>query len=871
MSAVDAAGTVNAANGPGDAPGAPDDGAHIAVIGMACRFPGARDPEEFWDNLVRGVDSVTRFPERPVPGGSGERYVPAGGFLDDPEWFDAGYFGYSPREARIIDPQHRVLMECAVEALEGAGCDPARYPGVVGVYAGGTDTAYAAVLRSRRDALPSVSDWEIRLATGLDFLTSRTAYKLGLRGPAVTVRAACATSLVAVHLAVQGLLAGDCDLALAGGVTVRFPAEPGVYAEGGILSPDGSCRTFDAGARGIVGGEGAGLVLLKRLPEALADGDPVRAVIRGSAVNNDGADRIGFTAPGVNGQAAVVRAAQEVADVDPATVTYVEAHGTATPLGDPIEVAALTRAFGGAGAAAAGRRRGARCAIGSVKTNIGHTDAAAGAAGLIKTVLALERGLIPPSLHFTEPNPEIDFDAGPFRVATRLSEWKPDGTPRRAGVSSFGMGGTNAHVVLEEPPPRAPAPPGGPWQLLVLSAKSPTALDAVTERLADHLRARPDVSLADVAWTLQAGRGEHAFRRYAVVNGAGDAISVLDGGTPGRLHTAGDAARPRPVTLTFPGTSTHRLDAEPGFRRLVDECLAATGPATPEVADDVVAFAQEYALARLLARWGVVPAAVYGEGPGALAAAVVAGVFPVLDAARLVAERARLIRDGETGPEAARRFELLVRETPHDDPEVPLLSEPDADPPAADPPAAGASARDGDRAVAAVAAGPDAPCAEAAALEIAGRLWAAGTPVTWEAVHDGTRRSRVELPTYPFERQRYAVDPAEPAELTNPAPANGAKDGTKDGDGADVGEVVRRLFAETLGIDGLDPDESFFDLGGDSLVATQFLVRIRKIYPVDVVLRSMFEAPTANAFAALVEARMPSPAAGPAGPAGNPR
>ncbi|MFF5262921.1 type I polyketide synthase [Actinomadura viridis] len=862
-------------------PGAPGEEAeHIAVIGLACRFPGAAGPEEFWDNLVRGVDSVTRLPERPVPGGSGERYVPAGGFLRDPEWFDAGYFGYSPREARIVDPQHRVFLECAVEALEDAGCDPARFPGAIGVYAGGTDTSYAALLRSRRDALPSVSDWEIRLSTGLDFLTSRAAYKLGLRGPAVTVRAACATSLVAVHMAVQGLLAGDCDLALAGGVTVRFPAEPGAYAEGGILSPGGACRTFDAGASGIVGGDGAGLVALRRLPEALADGDPVRAVIRGTAVNNDGADRIGYTAPGVEGQAAVIRTAQEVAGVDPASVGYVEAHGTATPIGDPIEVAALTLAF-----TATAARRDGPCALGSVKTNIGHTDAAAGAAGLIKTVMALERGLIPPSLHFTEPNPAIDFASVPFEVVTRPAEWRPRGTPRRAGVSSFGMGGTNAHVVLEQAPPPPSAAPGRPWQLLVLSAKSPAALDAVTERLAAHLRARPGVPVADVAWTLQTGRAEHPFRRHAVVGGAADAVRVLEGRAGDRLRTAGEAARTRPVTLAFPGTTTRRLPGEPAFLRLVGECLAAAPPMTftPSVHDDLMAFAQEYALARLLASWGIVPAAVLGEGAGALAAAAVAGILPMADAARLVTERARALQGGRGAPGGARGFEALVREVPLRRPEIPLLCDLTGRPlPAGVPGDPGGP-------VATVTAEPGHAAAEAAALEVAGRLWAAGTPVGWEAVHAGARRARTPLPAYPFERRRYAVDPVASTEPPAPAaPANGGARGTGEagdaagsvhaaagpvnGAGADVGEVVRRLFAEMLGLDRLDPDESFFDLGGDSLVATQFLVRIRKIFPVDVVLRSMFEAPTANAFAALVEERMTGPDAGSdAGPDGSGR
>lgn len=681
-----------------------EEAAQIAVIGMACRFPGARDPEEFWANLAAGVDSVTRFPPRPVPGGQGS-YIPAGAFVTGPEWFDAGYFGYSPREAQIIDPQQRVFLECAAEALEDAGCDPERHRGPIGVYAGSGDTSYAATLRARQATLPSVTDWEIRLATGADFLTSRVAYKLGLRGPTITVRAACATSLVAVHLAAQGLLAGDCDLALAGGVTIRLPAEPGLYAEGGVVSPDGRCRSFDAGARGLVGGQGACVVALKRLPEALADGYPVRAIMRGSAVNNDGPDRIGYTAPSVDGQAAVIRTAQLVAGVEPRTITYVEAHGSATPIGDPIELTALTRAFQAGPQYGPGQR--GYCGIGSVKTNIGHTDAAAGGAGFIKTVLALERGFLPPSLHFTEPNPQIDFEASPFRVVTRLRRWQPEGMPRRAGVSSFGIGGTNAHVVLEQPPPPGPAGPSGPWQLLVLSARTPAALDAMTGRLAAHLRAHPELSLPDVAWTLQVGRREHSHRRYAVVRGREDALRVLD------------------------GQDRHRL-------------VSSAAPA-----------------------------------PGHTVS-------------------------GDAG---------------------------DAGDPASE-----------------------------AGLATAGERWLAGKPVCWADLHPGEHRRRVPLPAYPFERRRHIVEPEVPAALPQapqePAPERPAGE-------ASVQQTVAGLFAEMLGLDEIDPDDSFFDLGGDSLVATQLLVRIRKIFPAQLTLRSVFEAPTAAAFAALISGRMSPPGGGP--------
>jgi phthiocerol/phenolphthiocerol synthesis type-I polyketide synthase E len=796
----------------------PDSG-HIAVIGLACRLPRAQNPEEFWRNLVDGVDAITRLPRRrlPSPNGSGEEYVPAGGFLTDPEWLDARYFGYSPREARIIDPQQRVFLECAVEALEDAGCDPGRYRGPIGVYAGGADTEYAAILRSRRAELPGVTNWEIRVATATDFLGTRVAYKLGLRGPAVAIRAACATSLVAVHVAVQGLLAGDCDVALAGGACVHFPAVPGEYTEGGIISPDGACRTFDAGARGIVAGNGAGLAVLKRLPDALEDGDRIRAVIRGSAVNNDGADRIGYTAPTVDGQADVIRTAHLVAGVHPDTITYVEAHGTATPLGDPIEVAALTKAFG-----AAGRLPGS-CGLGSVKTNIGHTDAAAGIAGLIKTVMALENGLIPPNLHFSEPNPQIDFSAGPFRVETSPRTWRGNGAaPRRAGVSSFGMGGTNAHVVLEEAPVR-PVTAYRPHQLLLLSAATPAALDAVTARLAGHLRSHPRLSLASVAWTLQVGRRQLPYRRYALADGIEDAVSALTDNDAAQLVTFGSPARSRTVAFLFPGTSDAGPSrSDPDFRRTVAELCDA---------DHASAFEWEHALARLWARWGVIPDAVLGVGSGVLAAAAVADGLPT----RIPA----FFADDISGADDA--LSMFLR-----DPNTVLLE-------------VGTrrtltshvlshTTRSAEHVV--IPGMAD----ELSMLSAAGRLWLAGVPIEWEAAHGGQRPMKVALPTYPFERRRYVVGPPGDTRSAD-APVTAVAERLVT---SDVPQVVAGLFGELLGLGpgDFDHDESFFDLGGDSLVATKFLVQVRRIYPVELALRSMFQAPTVGAFATLIEEQL---------------
>lgn len=520
----------------------------IAIVGMACRFPGADSVERFWSNLSAGKDATTFFADDELLGAGVDpallrnvRYVKAGQVLPDVALFDAGFFAIPADEAEILDPQQRHFLECAHEALESAGYDPRRYPGSVGVYAGaGMNTYLLRNLHERYRTGSTVERYRLMLTNDKDFLATRVSYKLNLRGPSVNVNTACSTSLVTVHLACLGLLAGDCDAALAGSVHIRVPqAEGYLHQEGMILSPDGVCRAFDAKAQGTVIGNGVGVVVLKRLRDALADGDRVHAVVRGTAVNNDGAGKAGYTAPSIDGQAAVVAAAQDIAGCDPGSISYVEAHGTGTPLGDPIEIAALNQAFSRATPQppAAGRR--GRCVIGSVKTNVGHLDTAAGMAGLIKTVLMLEHRRLVPSLHFDAPNPEIDFVAGPFQVGIEMAEWPVGPTPRRAGVSSFGIGGTNAHVVIEEPPaPRAApvAATDGP-QLLVISARSTAALDRATDNLARHLRCHPTLELADVAYTLGVGRQAYGIRRALVCRDVHDAALTLALGDPQRVLT----------------------------------------------------------------------------------------------------------------------------------------------------------------------------------------------------------------------------------------------------------------------------------------------------------------------------------------------
>jgi phthiocerol/phenolphthiocerol synthesis type-I polyketide synthase E len=652
-------------------------GIEIAIVGMAGRFPGADDVDAFWRNVQGGVESVSRFTDdelraRGVPQSllDDPGYVKAGVRFDGFDQFDAGFFGYTPREAETLDPQQRVFLECAWASLEHAGCDVARWPGKVGVYAGEGINLYLI-----RNLLPSFglgAESGIADLLGLmngnssGSLCTRVAYKLDLRGPAVTVQTACSTSLVAVHTACQALLGHDCDMALAGGVWLNLLQEGGYrYQAGAILSPDGHCRAFDAKAAGTLIGSGAGVVVLKRLDDALRDGDTIHAVIKGSAANNDGAAKVGFTAPSVDGQAEVIRAAQLIAGVAADTIGYVEAHGTGTTLGDPIEIAALTQAF-----RADTERRG-YCAVGSVKTNIGHLDAAAGVVGLIKATMALKHRVLPPSLHFEQPNPQIDFAASPFYVNTEARPWVEGRVPRRAGVSSFGIGGTNVHVVLEEAPVAVNAAAAPAWQVLPVSAKSEAALAQGRAQLAAHLQAQPAQALQDVAHTLQTGRRAFAWRSAVVANDAEMAAQMLSSSATAVRQAPASAPE---VVFLFPGSGSQHafmgaaLYRERAvFREALDRCMALLRAQSgidlhpllfPAAGDEALAnerlfhievaqpalFAVEYAMAQWWLHCGVKPALMMGHSLGEYVAACVAGVFSLDDALRIVAQRARLVQ-----------------------------------------------------------------------------------------------------------------------------------------------------------------------------------------------------------------------------------
>ena len=687
---------------------------HIAIIGMSGRFPKAANIEEYWDNLKHARECLTFFTEEELLA-EGIRqdevqhpaYVRARGIVEGIDLFDAEFFGFTPRDAEILDPQHRQFLECAWEALEDAGYDPGRAREVIGVYAGTSMSTYALRLYNNPSLAGIVNPVQILLANDKDHLATRVAYKLNLKGPAVTVGTACSTSLVTVCLAAQSLLDYQCDLVIAGGVTLGVPMRRGyLYQEGGMASPDGHCRPFDARAQGTVGGNGTAVVLLKRLSDALAHGDAIRAVIRGWGLNNDGAGKGSYTAPSMDGQSEVIAMALAMADIEPDTITMLESHGTATPLGDPIEFTALCHAWRKV------TRRGF-CALGSVKSNVGHMDSAAGAAGLIKCVLALQSHQIPATLHFERPNPKINLSESPFFMNKELRDWEPDCGVRRAAVSSFGFGGTNAHVILEEGPVLSSPGSSRPWQLLLLSARSERALEHATQRLADHLEQHADLDIADVAYTLQTGRSEFKCRRIVQASGTSSdsIVTWLRTKDPRRVSTAVFSGNFGGVTFLLPGQGAQHpkmlrglYDAEPVYRDIIDRAVEILRPTLGlDVCDllsgessaeelcqthnaQVAIFTLSYAIANLWMHWGIKPASLLGHSIGEYTAACLAGVMTFEDALWLVAERGRILASMPPGsmlavalPEAQLRHRFGLDLAAMNGPSLSVLSGPTED------------------------------------------------------------------------------------------------------------------------------------------------------------------------------------------------
>ncbi len=660
-------------------------GLEIAVIGMAGRFPGARDIHEYWYNLENGVESITYFGDVDLEAEGispdtlkSSTYVKVRGIIDKSEYFDESFFNYTPIEAEMMDSQIRIFQEISWEALEHAAYDPDTYNGLIGVYAGATPNFTWEGVTKYSETGQKLGAMGVRTLSDKDFLSTLVSYKLNLKGPSYTLYTACSTSLVTVDQACRALLTAECDMALAGGVTNIYPINRGYYyVEGMMYSRDGHCRAFDARANGTVFGNGVGVVVLKRLNEAITDGDNILAVIKGIGINNDGLSKVGYTAPSVEGQAAAIRMTLQMAQVPPESITYVETHGTGTILGDPIEIEGLKLAFN-----LKGRQY---CAIGSVKNNVGHLDCASGIAGLIKTILSIQHRQIPPTLHFEKANPKIDFENSPFYVNTERKEWTNGLYPLRAGVNSFGIGGTNAHAILEEAPPKEISSPNQQWRLLPFSARTAEALDNKTVDFANFLKQHPDTNLADAAFTLQVGRKGFNHRRILVSSTVDDTVAVLSAKEiDNRLVLTGTSVgENRPVVFMFPGQGSQYVDMGAGlyrteavFAREMDRCFdilksrrgldikeilypsskplsqpeAAARPGIDQtkIAQPVL-FAIEYALSVLLTTWGIKPQMMTGHSIGEYVAACLSGVLSLEDALALVTLRGELMQQMPAG------------------------------------------------------------------------------------------------------------------------------------------------------------------------------------------------------------------------------
>lgn len=897
----------------------------IAIIGMAGRFPGANDMDGFWENLYNGVESVKFFSrDELVEMGidkhllDNPRFVAADAILDGMDMFDASFFDYSAREAEIMDPQHRLFLESAWEVLESAGYNSELYDGRIAVYAGANLSGYMIRnLYSNPGLVENIGSFKIMIANGQDFLATKVSYKMNLMGPSVNVNTLCSSSLVAVHYACRSLLDFDCDIALAGGVSFQVSRnEAFFYQEGGIGSSDGHCRAFDSKANGTVSGSGLGIVALKRLEDAVADGDYIHAVIKGTGINNDGASKNSYTAPNVDGQAECIAEAIAMSGVDPETITYIDAHGTGTDLGDPIEIAALNKAF------SAYTDKKQFCAIGSVKTNIGHLVNAGGLASVIKTVLGMKHKLIPPSLNFEEPNPKIDFTNSPFYVNDRLSKWETDGFPLRAGVSSFGIGGTNTHVILEEAPEAEPSGKSERrWQLISLSAKTGTALDKMTQNLAGYIKKNPGLNPADIAFTQHVGRRSFNHKRIVLCRDIED-LELKLRNMPGKhVFSHFQKMKTSPVVFMFPGEGSYMnagqelYNEQDKFRSTVDYCaeylipilgtdirkvlfqgIGAGEKTSVEMNSLAVkraaVFVVGYSIAALCMDWGVEPEYMLGEGVGEYIAACVSGVFGIEDALKLAAaadddlqevisevnlNNAKIpfiscVTGGWIKDTEAVNKEYWIRQrkgTGAFDGLREILADEDRILIEMGPgnrlgiEAGNLAKKDGEQVILTTMPVSDHDGSEPEVLmKCIGLLWLYGGKVDWNKFYNGEKRHRIPLPTYPFERQRYWIEPAVRGEdKTTETGLNGnlsirprpELDVDYVEPRTEVERTVAQYWQKVLGYEKLGVNDDFFQLGGHSLIAAAVATELSKVFDIQIPMTKLFETTTIAAVAELIE------------------
>lgn len=885
----------------------------IAIIGLSIRVPGADTVNQFWNHIKNGNEVVADLSslsgeDRSRSSEYGGHFIATNTNIKDIENFDALFFDFSPRDASLMDPQHRLFLECAWEALEGAGYDPRSYKGLTGLYAGVYANYYSLFnllpfLRSSEAA----SEIQMQIANEKDHLATMAAYKLDLTGPVMNVQSACSTSLAAIHMACESLLTYSSDMMICGAATLSIPQSHGYfYQDNGLLSSDGHLRAFDANAEGTIYSDGAGCVVLKRLRDAWEDGDIVHAVIKGSALNNDGSARVGYSAPGVKGQVQVIERAQLVAGIDPESITYIETHGTGTPLGDAIELEALHEVFGKV------TEKRAFCALGSVKPNYGHAGPASGVIGLIKTVMALKEKMLPPSINVEIPNDRLMMANSPFYLNTLLSEWTNSRGPRCAAVSSFGLGGTNVHVILEEAPASKPTELSRRrCKLLVFSARSATALREQSLRLKEALHPVTETELADAAYTLLMGRRLFEHRGFYLCHSAADlALPEEKGGA--RLISRYRNKPPRKLVFLFSNPlPTQRsvveswMEQEPFFSDKLEDCLEAAKQACsfkgsawellnrqePEL-QVISNFAVQYALSQLWKQWGISPELCYGRGMGAITAACVSGLFSLDDALALCVRYVRVHEASwENREEAMRKYNEYVQQVRYLQPTIAfktsLLSEnkensdwrgssfwieylrqsiDEGEPQECDTPC-----EDAEQIMLEMSLNPLSltenieTTKEGTELEgiyhMLGMLWMEGYPVNWEAYYAQEYRRRIMLPTYPFERKRYWVDeepmafaPLTQAQLAQPSIQLEPEQLT--GYVSPQNENERQLvllWESFLGVTPIGVEDNYYELGGNSLLAVSLREQICKKFNVDMGLEVFFEQQTISNLAKAIE------------------